>query len=320
MKFYLKVFAMAFLCFVLMLGSGFYAFTKYYDPTPRRVEIEPEVPTIEIPDIPEQPTDEPEEPVIVKSDLELAVESSTRVNVLVFGHDGGRADTIMFVSYDYEKQYADIMSIPRDTYHAVAGFDAPGQDKINAIYGFKEGGGSAGMRSYISNFLDVPIDYYIKVNYNGLAAIVDVVGGVTVNVPFDMKYDDEWADPPLHIDIPAGTQTLNGQKAMEYLRWRKNNGEEGTGDIGRIERQQEFVVLLAKRAMSLKFVKVVNTAFNYVKTDMPAQDIAYYASNAVGFDFNNLKKYQLPGHVGNKGYYIHDPEATEELLTEIFSR
>ena len=182
MRYYAKIFLFAFLCFSVMIGSGLYAFNRYYDPMAvadagdeTLFEEEPAEPQVEI---------EPEDPYANLTELERLIAESERVNILLFGTDGGRADTIMLVSYDPENKLADVLSVPRDTYHKVPGFDLSGQYKINAVYGFRNEGGSEGMKKYLSAFLGVPIDYTVRVNYNGVGAIVDTLGGIEVNVPF----------------------------------------------------------------------------------------------------------------------------------------
>jgi len=324
MNIYVKIFLIAVLCFALMFGSGMYAFDKYYvdnseDLTEEKIiglTIDDE--TNQYPD-----SDGPEEEVVEKkSELDLLIESSDRLNILVFGTDGGRADTIFLVSYDPNEDLADIVSIPRDTYHKVEGYNYQGQNKINAVYGFRDIGGSKGMKYFLSEFLEVPIDYYVRVNYSGVAAIVDVIGGVETNVPFDMNYDDPWSDPPLHIHIDKGIQTLNGKKAVEYLRWRKNNGEEGTGDLNRIARQQDFLKRAISKAIGLKLPQVIKTSLNYVRTDMPASDMLNTAAQASNFKMSNLETYRIPGRASTdgRGLYIHDPEAMEKMFEEIYSR
>ncbi|MBN2898919.1 MAG: LCP family protein [Clostridia bacterium] len=317
MKFYLKVFISSLVVFSLIFSGAFYMITKNAKDTS---SSKPPVAPIVIADV-----NGSEDTVSGddRTELERLVDASDRVNVVAFGTDGGRADTIMFLSYSPSDQLLDVVSIPRDTYHAVAGHDLSGQKKINAVYGFKENGGSLGMKDAVSTVLNVPVDYYIKLDYRGVENIIDVLGGVQINVFKDLKYDDPWSDPPLHIDIPAGKQLLNGEKSVEYLRWRKNNGEAGDGDIGRIQRQQEFVIAAAKRAFSFKLPVVIKTTFNYLKTDMGLDTMLYYGTTATDFDFANLKTYRLPGDVtqiSHVSYMLHDPAETEQMMIDIYNR
>lgn len=259
------------------------------------------------------------QPVITEQDLWIDhLKASNRVNVLLFGTDGFRADTLIFMSYSKEDDDVTMMTIPRDTQHEVEGMDAQGQDKINAVFCFPNGqGGSDNQRKAIEELLGVPIHYYVKVNYNGLKAIVNTIGGVEVNVPFDMKYDDRWADPPLHIDLKEGRQTLDGDKAMQFIRWRKNNDGSGDSDIARTRRQQEFIVKVVKKSFGLNITKVIGICYDYVRTDMTLEDLLYYGTELIGFDFNSINKLSLPGEADMRFFY-QDEVLTLEMMKEIY--
>lgn len=246
------------------------------------------------------------------------IDTSDVVNVLVFGTDGARADTLMVFSYSKKNENISIISVPRDTKNVVEGRDGLGQDKINAVYGFGDGdGGSDNQRKAVAKLLDIPIHYYIKINYNGIKAIVNTIGGIQIYVPFDMDYDDEWAKPPLHIHLNKGSQLLNGDQAMQYLRWRKNSsGNIKQGDINRIGRQQKFVIKVIKKSIKVNLIDVINLCYKYVKTDMELQDLIYYGTDVISFDFDSMNLYTLPGEIGN--YVIQDVDATKELIEKIY--
>ncbi len=136
-------------------------------------------------------------------------------------------------------------------------------------------------------------------------------------MPFNMDYDDSWAKPELHIHLKKGSQLLNGDKAMQYLRWRKNSsGNIRQGDINRIGRQQKFVVKVIKKSIKVNLIDVINLCYKYVKTDMELQDLLYYGSDVISFDFDNMNLYTLPGKIGN--YVIQDVDATKELIEKIY--
>lgn len=313
MKFHLRVFIVAFVVFSVIIGTGMFFATRGHSEAVEANQGTADIAVLED-QLEEIKKDE-------RTDLEKAVDGSERVNIVFYGIDGGRADTIMFVSYDPDQKIVDVVSIPRDTYHHVEGYNAADQKKINAVYGFKNGGGSEGLKTEISGLLNVPVDYYVKVKYEGVEDIVNVLGGVEVTVPFDMKYDDPYCDPPLHINLKKGKQVLDGDKAIQFLRWRKNNGEGGDGDLGRIGRQQQFLNAAAKKAFSFKLPSVIKTAFNYVQTDMALDEMIYYGTTSVGMDLSELKTYRLPGSANDSGsYYIHDPLETENLMLEIYKR
>lgn len=314
MKYYLKVFLIAFVGFALLIGGGVFAMTKFNllgfgDQTASGSE----------------PGDKETENLEASSEIESKFRTGDRLNILVLGTDGGRSDTLMVFSYDPKNKLADIVSVPRDTYNHIEGRDGAALRKINAVYGFKgEDGGPEGLKTEISKILGVPISYYVELDYKAVAKIVDTVGGVEVEIPFDMDYDDKYADPPLHIHFKQGVQTLDGQGALEYLRWRKNNGgKRSMGDLERVKRQQAFVIKTMKQAMGFKLPFVVKDVFSYLKTDMNAGDMLYIGTQAIGIDFSKLKTYTIPGEAGmkfNASYYFHDPEKTLQLMQEIYAR
>lgn len=312
MKSFFKVFAVAFLCFTILIGSGTLAFFKYYDPMPSASAEDPSGDIL-------FPSNE--EYADAETPLEKAVKSSRRVNVLLLGLEGPRTDTIMLASFDPDKKRLDIISIPRDTYFFRKGYNDADQKKINAAYSH---GGAEQLMAIVSSILGVPVHEYVKVTYSGIERIVDSIGGVEVNIPFDMDYDDIYAEPELHIHFEKGIQTLKGENAIEYLRFRKNNDGTGyqNGDLGRIEAQQQFLKSAAKNILGFKLPVVANTMFQYIKTGMSLPDILYYAKYAVGMTRDDINTYRIPGRVTNMGlsYFLHDPIETEALMTDIYTR
>ncbi len=259
------------------------------------------------------------------NELATKFNNGDRINILVLGTDGGRSDTMMVVSYDPKNKLADIVSVPRDTYNHVEGRNAADQRKLNAVYGFKgEDGGPVGLKKEVSKILGVPITYYVELDYEAVSKVVDTVGGVEVDIPFKMDYDDRYCKPPLHIHFKPGLQTVDGQGSLEYLRWRKNNdGSHSNGDLDRVKRQQEFVITAAKKAMGFKLPFVIKDVFSYLKTDMNIGDMLYLGTQGIGFDFANMKTYTIPGEAGMKykaSYYFHDTDATLALMKEIYER
>lgn len=258
--------------------------------------------------------------------LKDAISATNRINTVLLGTDGERTDTIIFLSYDVDNKLADIMSIPRDTYIDVSGYDRYDQHKINAVYNFKnKDGGADGVKSTVSQILSVPIHYYAKVDYSGVKQIVDIVGGVEVNITQNMYYDDPTSKPPLHINFKKGNYLLKGQKAIDYLRWRKNNDGSGSGsDLDRNSRQIEFLKTLMKKSInSGKIANIAKVAYNSIDTDMTLENLIYYLTNLGGFNIEkDLKSHVLPGKakLNVLSYYFHDPYETEQLMFKIYTR
>lgn len=160
-------------------------------------------------------------------------------NILVLGVDnafGHRSDTIMVLHINPDKKEANILSIPRDTIVTIPG---RGLDKVNHAYAF---GGIELARRTAEEFLQVEIPYFIAVDLAGIEALIDQIGGVTIDVEKRMYYVDYAGD--LYIDLQPGRQKLNGRQAMGYLRFRHTDN-----DFARIGRQQQFVSAVAAEIM-----------------------------------------------------------------------
>jgi len=313
MRFYLKVFGIAFLCFAVIIGAGAFFLLHGISSTIVKSDDAP-APILKE----EKITDED------RKDLSVMTQKSARVNILLTGTDGGRSDTMMVLSYDPIRKLVDIISVPRDTYHRMPGYDSPGMHKLNAAYALKgDLGGANRTRKEIESILHIPIHYYVDVNYAAVKDVVNVLGGVEVDVPKRMKYDDPYCKPPLHIDLMPGKQTLNGDTAIQFLRWRKNNSGYGEGDIQRIERQHQFVKNAIAKAFGIKLPEVIQTSFKYIKTDMPLDRMLYYAGTSLGFSSDNMRSYRLPGTtdtIEGLSYFIHNPKDTATMLLAIYNR
>ncbi len=254
--------------------------------------------------------------------IDSYVKNKKRLNILLLGADGGRSDTMMVLSIDLASKNMKLLSIPRDTYYLLEGYNDYDQRKINAVYGHGKGkGGAEGVRKAIEDLTKLDIPYFVEVDYDGVQEIVDLVDGVEFNVPVDMNYDDPTAKPPLHIHLKKGLQVLDGDKAMQFLRWRKNNGSEGTGDLDRTKRQQEFMVAAAKKAFGLKLLMVIKAAGENLETNLSTQEMIYVGSKMIGADLGSIEKVTLPGDVGNKhGYsYLLPDEEKIKALKESFT-
>ncbi|MDK2960624.1 MAG: polyisoprenyl-teichoic acid--peptidoglycan teichoic acid transferase, partial [Bacillota bacterium] len=233
------------------------------------------------------------------------------INVLVLGLDAGvlephtgylpeRTDTIMVVTFDPEKKRAGILSIPRDTRVSIPGH---GLDKINAAHAY--GGTDLAIKT-VENLLNIPIHYYVKINYAGLTKLVDALGGVKIDVEQNMHYVDRAGG--LKIDLKAGPQVLDGAKAEQYLRYRNQ-----TGDLGRIGRQQKFVRALAEQVFSastlLKIPELARIVSENVETDMSPAQIVYYANLARQVDLAQVPIETLEGtpkYIGGVSYFLVD--------------
>jgi len=263
---------------------------------------------------------EPEEIDIL---VQLATKSN-RINIVLLGLEGLRSDTNMLVSYDPDAKQFDIISIPRDTYYPRVGYVGPGKEKFNAIYGDH---GAAGVKMALSDLLlNIPIDHYVTVNYNGAEAIINTLGGVPVYIPQLMSYEDPHDTPPLKIHFEPGHYQLNGKDGVKFLRYRQGTPGSGAmsyadGDLGRIKAQQEFMKAAFKKALSFRLPTVVTTTFKFVRTDIDLQEAVRYATMEVNLEIENVNMMMLPGYDEYKdglSYYFMDEEETKDLLLKMY--
>ncbi|NLM04849.1 MAG: LCP family protein [Clostridiales bacterium] len=314
MKYFLKIFTVAFLVFVILFSGVFLAFNTFMKDSQAYVPVDRE-------------EDEhfAEEEIYIEDDLQRAVVNSNRVNFVLLGLEGPRSDSIMFVSFDPDNGGLDIISIPRDTYYPRVGYEGLGKKKINAVYGDH---GAEGVKEVVSDILwGIPVDYYVTVTYKGAEAIVNSIGGVPVTIPSPgMYYRDDYDNPPLVINFPPGPRVLNGADAVKFLRYRKpspgSGGLDRHGDLGRIKAQQEFIQAALEKALKLGNIPgLVATSFRHVRTDITLQEAMKYGKDAMGIKMSNVTMRTLPGedrYQGGLSYFFHSVKETRELLLDIY--
>jgi LCP family protein required for cell wall assembly len=317
MKQFIKVFIFSLVIFSLVASASIFTYVKFFSPQETADAY---------PNDNKDKDDEEGDDSEFSTPLEKAIHESNRINVLLVGLEGTRSDTIMLASYDRKTKEANIISIPRDTYYPREGYYKYSDvQKINAIYGMEKDGIHALVRA-VEDLTGMPIDNYATIDYQGVRAAVDAIGGVEVDVPFHMRYTDPYDKPPLDINIPAGRQIIYGDKAMELLRFRKTNyeGYSGypNGDLGRIEMQQKFVKSAIKKALSLKLPSVISAIYPYVKTDLTLTDLLGLGKDAIGFSMDNIETMTLPGTdkmMGGLSFYLADGEEITKLVYELYN-
>lgn len=248
------------------------------------------------------------------------------VNILVLGMDIGsvsdqdnesikRTDTMMVINYNPDTRNTQIVSIPRDTLVTENGKNY----KANAAY---VKGGAAKAKKVVENILSININYVVNIDYTAFRDFIDSIGGVKMQINRDMIYDDDSQN--LHINFKKGTTVnLNGQKAEEFFRWRKNNDGTGfeNGDIDRIQNQHDFIQQVEKKIKS-PFI-IFRTPFILTKlgsdidTNMSAVSIIYdgirIAMSKGTFNMTTLQG--TPKTIGGQSYYIIDKNSNKDLLS-----
>ncbi|MFC0187159.1 LCP family protein [Fictibacillus aquaticus] len=192
---------------------------------------------------------------------ELTGEKKRPISILLLGvderkGDKGRSDTMILITVNPKQESMLMFNIPRDTRMEIVGKGI--EDKVNHAYAF---GGTQMAMDTVENFLDVKVDYYMKVNMESFRDIVDAVGGVTVNNPFAFKYGGH--------TFPEGEQHLDGKQALEYSRMRY---EDPKGDRGRNDRQRQVISAIINKGASAssitKFDNILEILGDNVKTNM----------------------------------------------------
>ena len=193
-----------------------------------------------------------------------------------------RTDSMMVLVFDTEKHRADLINIPRDT---LVDCERTGAGrKINAAYA----SGVDEMLDEVSTVIGFRPDKYVVANFDGIAEIVDVIGGVDYDVPFDMSYHD--ASQDLSIEFKKGYQHLDGEEVVEYLRWRHNDDGTGydDGDIGRVTKLQDFLVTVGSAVLSpanvLKIPSIAAAVSNNVETDLTTSQILWLGMQGMKMD------------------------------------
>lgn len=238
-------------------------------------------------------------------------------------------DTIMVASYNPNTQKATLLSIPRDTYTGKTPAKATAYEKINALYSRKHRPDET--LKAVNEITDLDIKYYVVVKTEALIKLVDVIGGITFDVPIDMNYDD--TSQNLHIHLKAGEQKLDGDKAEQLVRFRHNNDgtsypeEYGDNDTGRMRTQREFIMQVIKQTAKpeniFKIGEILEVAKEYVITNIDFEVAKDYVPYAVEFNTDDLLTASLPGINTNKNtsgtwVFTHDKKATQALIQELF--
>lgn len=257
-------------------------------------------------------------PVLVdpESPFFQAFTDSKKVNVLLVGVNPPLTDTIMLFCFDPEYKKTDIISIPRDTYYHRDGYDSAAECKINAAYK-----GSAVNTAYaVSDILQgIPINYYAVVEFDDVQKIVDEIGGVPMDIPFDMNYEDPYDKPPLSIHLKKGEQVLDGADSVRFLRYRKGYKD---ADMGRVKAQQTWVKSAIKQtlAQGLGMVDVAKLACREIDSDITVGAAVKLAKAAMGMNPDNVTTYTIPHTLqGEAPYYVFPKtEEIEQMLTEIY--
>jgi LCP family protein required for cell wall assembly len=234
-----------------------------------------------------------------------------RLNVLILGLDSReqvcRADTVMLLTLNNKTGSLNIASIPRDMRVNIPGY---GLDKINHSYAYGE---VALTKQAVEDFLDVHIDHYITTDFEGFVNVVDALGGIELEVEKEMIYKGIDVD----INLQPGYQSLNGEKALEYVRWRSD----AEADLGRVKRQQKFIKTLLQELIAykniLKFPRLLPEIAENIKTDLDLNQAIKLANRLKSVEIEEINTFTLPGKAGKiagVSYILPEEEEIRQLI------
>lgn len=233
-----------------------------------------------------------------------------RKNILVMGTDesGLRADVLLIASFPDGKGPVNVTSVPRDTRVQTTN----GGQKINAALSI---GGADYSVEKVREATGIKIHDYIKVNFNAVGDIVDKLGGVKFNVPQDMDYDDPYQN--LSIHLKAGEQKLNGDQALQLLRFRRYP----MGDIQRTKVQRDFINAVFDQKANIitvfKVPSIMSAISKNMETTVSAFEVLSYATMVKIGSSGGFQSIELPYSLGGNYVYL-DTSGVESIVAEHF--
>jgi polyisoprenyl-teichoic acid--peptidoglycan teichoic acid transferase len=230
------------------------------------------------------------------------------------GGQNGRTDSLIVATFNPTDESVKLLSLPRDTLAEIPG--KVEKDKINHAYAF--GGKEATIES-VETLLNIPIDYYVTIGFNGFKEIINEIGGVTVDVPFDFYENSD--DGGGKIYFTEGQMKLNGREALAFARMRK---QDPRGDFGRNDRQKQILTAAADKILSLSSLTKLDDVARHigenVQTNMRISQAIAIQRNYPDFSINKIESLTLNGtdqYIGGIYYFQPDESSLSELQTEL---
>jgi polyisoprenyl-teichoic acid--peptidoglycan teichoic acid transferase len=221
-----------------------------------------------------------------------------------------RTDALMLATFNKDKKSVKLLSIPRDSYVYIPGKGF--NDKINHAHAY---GGVPETLDTVENLLDVPVDYYVKMNFNAFIDVIDALNGIKVNVPYTFTEQDS-KDKAGAITLQKGLQTLDGEEALALARTRKLDN-----DIERGKRQQEIIKAVISKAASVKSVNnytdVMEAIGDNMTTDLRFEEMISFINYAVAGTNLKAETLNLAGYDSKiNGVYYYQLDETELEATK----
>ncbi|MCY9111676.1 LytR family transcriptional regulator [Bacillus atrophaeus] len=247
-----------------------------------------------------------------KRDKDIDISKKDPISVLIMGvderkNDKGRADTLIYMTVNPKTKTTEMVSIPRDTYTKIVGKGT--MDKINHSYAY---GGTQMAADTVEELLDVPVDYFVKVNMESFKDTVDKLGGITVNSTFAFSYDGH--------SFGTGNINLNGEEALAYTRMRK---EDPKGDFGRQQRQRQVIEGIISKGANISSITKFGDMFKVVEDNMKT-NMSFDDMWTIMTDYkkarNKVIQHELKGsgtRINNIYYYQLDETSLASVKKEL---
>lgn len=249
----------------------------------------------------------------------------TKISVLIMGLDNDdirdigstRADGLIYLVYDGANKKMEMVSLPRDIYTDI--YDGSGngiveyKGKINAGYVVAE---EDSMIETVQNYLDLPVDYFATVNFISFVQIIDAIGGIDLDVPYDIRENFE-KDNTGEIIVPQGKQHLNGEQALAFSRIRKVDD-----DVLRGERQQQVIEQTINQILTInsipKYKQILDTASTNINTNFTFENLTSLAGNMLnGFEINSNTYSWESGWVGEESIVVVHDDSYNEIRNKM---
>ncbi|GAB2716801.1 LCP family protein [Paenibacillus thermoaerophilus] len=271
-------------------------------------------------------TNESEAPAIQTTAPEM-LENTDQINILLLGGDSRNSeiqssDSIIIVSIDPATKKVKLLSILRDTYVKIPGY---GEDRISKA--ITMGGSSLAMRT-VEEWAGIPIQYYVYMNLPGFINLIDVMGGVDIEIEKDMNYVDSNDDPTsiYQIHLKKGYQHLNGIKALQYVRFR----HDALSDFARTERQRNFLKAIAKKLLTtttaMELPNLIEAIEPFIETNLNVDDMIKLGKLGFEIDTESFDSIQLPPmeliqekSVNGKAVLYVEPKQIKSYVKSILS-
>lgn len=229
----------------------------------------------------------------------------------------GLSDSMLLLRFNPQTEQVVVLSLPRDTRTYVGG-------RLTKLNEANREGGPALTAESVSDLLGgVAIDRYVRINVQGVEKLIDALGGVTVTVPEAMKYQDD--SQHLYINLKAGEQKLNGNQALQFLRFRYDS----KGDIGRVQRQQMFMGAMTEQVVNpttiARLPKILSVIQSNVDTNLSVEELLALMGYSAQVNRANVQMLMLPGSFSTHkefklSYWLPNYTGIDTLVGQYFGQ